>query len=81
MIRIPPNGFIGQGQQTAANQLVGAKLTRPKRRKRRKATAKRAAPRKRAAKRTGRKKKAARLVKGSAAAKRYMAKIRRMRRK
>jgi hypothetical protein len=78
-IYIPPNGFGGQGQQTTANQLVG---TRPARsgvtRRRRRKVAKRAAPRRR--KRTS-SKRPARLVKGSAAAKRYMASIRRKRKR
>lgn len=81
-VYIPPNGFVGQGTQTAANQLVGARGSRTGTgRRRRKAAKKRAAPtrRRRAAKkRAGR---AGRMVKGSAAAKRYMAKLRRMRRK
>lgn len=83
---IPPNGFAGQVQQTQANQLVrtrGASAWTRTRRKKRKA----AAPKKRATKRrtkrasSSRSAKPARLVKGSAAAKRYMAKLRRMRRK
>lgn len=77
-IYIPPNGFVGQGSQTAANQLIGTRGTRPARKRRRKASAKRAAPRRAAKKRAG---KRARLVKGSAAAKRYMARIRAKRRK
>jgi len=76
-IYIPPNGFVGQGNQTQANQLVGARTARPARKRRRKATAKRAAPKRRRAKA----KRPARLVKGSAAAKRYMASIRRKRRR
>lgn len=81
---IPPGGFAGFGQQSPATQQLfsqaarlGSTRTGPKRR-RRKAKAKRAAPKRRrktAAPRKGR----ARLVKGSAAAKRYMAKIRRKR--
>lgn len=78
-IYIPPNGFVGQGSQTAANQLIGTRGPRPARKRRRKATAKRAAPRRRAAKKRAGKR--ARLVKGSAAAKRYMARIRAKRRK
>jgi hypothetical protein len=77
---IPPNGFAGQGEQTQANQLVAAMIARPARKRRKAKRAKpraaaRAKPRKRKAKRP------ARLVKGSAAAKRYMASIRRKRRK
>jgi len=80
-IYIPPNGFLGQAQQTTANQLVGVRAARNgngKRRKRRTAAAKRAPMRR---KRSSSSKRPARLVKGSAAAKRYMAKIRRKRRK
>jgi len=76
-IYIPPNGFVGQGNQTQANQLVGVRSSRTTRKRRRKATAKRAAPKRRRAKA----KRPARLVKGSAAAKRYMASIRRKRRR
>lgn len=74
---IPPNGFGGQGQQTTANQLVGMRTARAAPKRRRKTKAKRAAPkRKRASS-----KRPARLVKGSAAAKRYMASIRRKRKR
>lgn len=77
-IYIPPNGFIGQGSQSQANQLVGTRSSRgPVRRRRRKAKAKRATPRRRRAKA----KRPARLVKGSAAAKRYMSSIRRKRKR
>ena len=85
MIYVPPNGFIGAGQQTQATQLIGMAMPRsssPRRRKRK--TAKRAAPRRRTAKRKAAKrasKRPARLVKGSAAAKRYMASIRRKRKR
>lgn len=72
---IPPNGFGGQGQQTTANQLVGTRPSRAAPRRRAKAKAKRAAPRRKRAS----SKRPARLVKGSAAAKRYMASIRRKR--
>lgn len=71
------------GQQTAATKLTtaysqGNGMTRGPRRKRRKAP--RAASRKVARKRAS-KARPARLVKGSAAARAYMAKIRRKRRK
>lgn len=69
------------GQQTAAGQMLmtrspgsGVKRTRTRKRK-----ASALAPRKRKA--SSAKRKPARLVKGSAAAKRYMASIRRKRRK
>jgi hypothetical protein len=70
------------GQSTPATQWAFAKASgarggRRSAAKRRRKTAKRAAPRKRRAS----SKRPARLVKGSAAAKRYMAKIRRKRRK
>ena len=73
------------GQQTAAAQMMAAKATgrmggmRSARKRRKKARAStRAAPR--ARRKTARRAKA-RLVKGSAAAKRYMASIRRKRKK
>jgi hypothetical protein len=79
---IPPGGFAGFAQQTPATQAlfarsgrVGGKRSAAKR-KRAKKTAAKAAPRRR--KRAGKK---ARLVKGSAAAKRYMASIRRKRKR
>jgi hypothetical protein len=71
------------GQQTAVSQTIqargmGQRTATRKRRKSAKRTRAAAAPRKRASKkRAGR----ARLVKGSAAAKAFMAKIRRKRRK
>ena len=76
----------GIGQQTRAGQLIvassagnGMRSTRRKRKasKKRAPRTRRASPAKRATKRGKR----ARLVKGSAAAKAYMAKIRRKRRK
>lgn len=87
-IVVPPGGFAGFAQQTAATQALfqragrkGGKRSAAKRR--RKATAKRAAPKRRrkgAGTAKARKGKA-RLVKGSAAAKRYMASIRRKRKR
>ena len=82
---VPPGGFVGFAQQTPAVQA----LLQPKRRTRRK-KARRKVAKKRPARRaparttrarstTARKKKPARMVKGSAAAKRHMAKLRRMR--
>lgn len=82
-IIVPPGGFAGFGQQTPATQQLFARAGRKggKRsaatRKRRKKTAAKSAPRRR---RT-RAKKPARLVKGSRAAKAYMAKIRRKRKR
>ena len=84
---VPPGGFAGWSQQTAATQA----LLQPKRRTRRKKTRRKTARKKTATRRsparrtsttrrsTARKKKPARLVKGSAAAKRHMAKLRAMR--
>lgn len=80
-IYIPPNGFQGFAQQTAAVQRMGSRggtgtRRRTRRSKKRSASA---APRKK--KRRAAAGKKARLVKGSAAAKRYMAKIRAKRKK
>lgn len=76
----------GIGQQTRANQLIiasapgnGLRSTKRKRKATRKTAARRSSAN--PAKRATRRGKAARLVKGSAAAKAYMAKIRRKRRK
>lgn len=84
-IKIPPNGFVGAGSQTPAVQHMTSKAMGPARRKKRrkKVAKKRPTTRRRVAKKraTGSKKKPARLVKGSAAAKRHMAKLRKMRRK
>lgn len=76
-------GSVAVGQMTPAMQVLRQALTgrrtTAKRRKRR--TTAKSAPRKRKARAGGKKKRAARLVRGSAAAKRYMAKIRRMRKR
>lgn len=82
-IIVPPGGFAGFAQQTPATQLLfqraGRKGGQRSAAKRKRAKAKRAAPmRKRKSAKRGKK---ARLVKGSAAAKRYMASIRRKRKK
>lgn len=82
---VPPGGFAGFSQQSPATQALlrgagGRTVRSPGRRKKKKRTAQRGAPRKRkssARTRSGR----ARLVKGSAAAKRYMAKIRKLRKR
>lgn len=81
---VPPGGFAGFAQQTPATQALfqragrtgGQRSAVVRRRKRKSSTRAAAAPRKRRAK--GKK---GRLVKGSRAAKAYMAKIRRKRRK
>jgi hypothetical protein len=76
MVPIPPGGYAGFAQQTPAAQramrLVGAGGGTRRRRKKKK----KAAPKRRA-----RRAKGSKLKKGSAAAKAYMAKIRRMRKK
>lgn len=86
---IPPGGFAGFSSQTiAVKQLVGAAV-KPKRRVTRKKRTTKPATRRRpitpkarpAARRKTTRKKRAHLVKGSAAAKRHMAKLRRMRKR
>lgn len=74
---MPPNGFAGLAQQTPAVQSLyrGRRSTGSGRRRKKRSAA--AAPRRRKRRASS---KPARLVKGSAAAKRYMAKIRRKRR-
>lgn len=82
---MPPNGYAGFAQQTPAVQaLFRPSGARRARRKGRRAAAARAAPKRRRAASSGKTRrggKLKRLVKGSAAAKRYMAKIRRMRKR
>ena len=84
---IPPGGFVGAAQQTPAGRALLESVATPVRRKRkpRKKTARaKTSTRRRAAtarttrKRVSKKRKPARLVKGSLAAKRHMAKLRRM---
>ena len=83
-ITVPGLGYAGLGQQTAANALVfrkamgGVRSTGPRKRRTRAASA---VPRKSTRKRTRRSGGLARLRKGSAAAKRHMAKLRRMRKR
>lgn len=82
MIVVPPGGFAGFAQQTPATQALfqrasGRSAGTTRRRKRRTKAKRAAAPRKRT--RRAKSKRPARLVKGSAAAKRYMASIRRKR--
>jgi hypothetical protein len=72
---MPPNGFAGLAQQTPAVQSLYRTNGRSSTRRRKRATS--AAAPKRRRKSTSRKK-GAHLVKGSAAAKRHMAKLRRM---
>lgn len=89
-IFVPPGGFLGFAQQTVATQALvqGAGKTRRKAPTRRRRAATRKRPVKKRVRRSpppGKKraapKRRARLVKGSAAAKRHMAKLRRMRKK
>lgn len=82
---VPGIGYAGLGQQTAAAQQVfrqamgGARSTGVRRRKApKKRAARRAATRTARTRRTAR---AAKMVRGSAAAKRHMAKLRKMRRR
>lgn len=84
---VPPGGFAGFSQQTSAVQaLFSAAIRTPTRRKTTRRKKKTTTRRKKAAtsrrRSPVRKKRAGkRLVKGSAAAKRHMAKIRKMRRR
>jgi len=89
-IFIPPGGFQGFAEQTIATKQLVAGSSKPKRKVRRKTAKKKPAKRARRRpatpvrsrrKKVTRKKKPARLVKGSAAAKRHMAKLRKMRRR
>jgi hypothetical protein len=79
---VPPGGFAGNAQQTGATQLLFAKASgarggRVTQRRRRKTTKAKTTRKRRSS--SSRAKKPARLVKGSRAAKAYMAKIRRKR--
>lgn len=74
-IIVPPGGFAGFSQMTAASQR--ALFPRATQRTATRSKRKRAKPARTVKRRAARK--AGRLVKGSAAAKRYMAKLRRMR--
>lgn len=84
-IVVPPGGFAGFAQQTPATQAmfqragrIGGQTTQ---RRRKRKSAKKKAVRASGRRRTRRAGKKARLVKGSAAAKRYMASIRRKRKR
>jgi len=72
---IPPNGFAGWAQQTPAVQSLFRRSNGGRKRRKTSRQVARAAPRKKRRAAAGK----ARLVKGSAAAKRYMAKLRKMR--
>lgn len=81
---IPPGGFAGFAQSTPAmvqNARNAGRGTGTVGRKRRKSRKKKAAGVKRARRRRSTKKTAKRFVKGSAAAKRFMANLRKKRRK
>lgn len=83
---VPPGGFAGFAQQTAATQAL---VSRPKKKRRRKVARKRPTRRRVAKKRparrkataTRRRRKTGRLKKGSPEAKRRMAQLRRMQRR
>ena len=84
---IPPNGFLGFAQSVSAARasltkaMPGSRInTRQRRKKKRKASTRLGRVTSRA-RSTGSAKRAARLVAGSAAAKKYMASIRKKRRK
>jgi hypothetical protein len=77
---IPPNGLAGFAQQTPAVQALYARRSRSGGGSRRRRKKKAAGAVKRRAKRAG-KRSAKKFVKGSAAAKRHMAKLRKMRKK
>jgi hypothetical protein len=87
-IVVPPGGFAGFAQQTPATQLmfqragrIGGQTTQRRRRKKNgSAKRRRSSPSTSRMRSRTRKRGRARLVKGSAAAKAYMAKIRRKRR-
>jgi len=82
---VPPGGFAGFAQQTPATQLLfnkRAKKASPVRRKRKaKTTAKKKPVRRASAKRKAAPKRGNKFVKGSAAAKRHMARLRAMRKR
>ena len=81
---VPPGGFISWGSQTTATQALLRRKKRPTKKRAKKTATKRRrvpVPKRRAPARPRTKAtRPARLVKGSAAAKRYMAKIRKMKR-
>jgi len=84
-IFVPPGGFAGFAQQSPAVQALvrrpGAAKKRRKATTKKRATKRRAAPKRATARRRVAKKKPQRLVKGSAAARAHMAKLRKMRRR
>lgn len=80
---VPPGGFVGASQQTQAGQvaLLGSRgfSNGSRRRRKRNSTAKRKRTAKKRSARSSSRGKKNRLVKGSAAARRYMARLRKMR--
>jgi len=86
---VPPGGFAGFAQQTAATQAMfqragrkgGATTQRRRRRSKKKVARAKSSSRRVGTTKRARRGRRAKLVKGSAAAKRYMASIRRKRRK
>lgn len=89
-MKVPPGGFAALGQQTPVVQQLVAQAMGTRRtttrRKKKKTTARRTTARRKPAKRTARRrttraKKPAYMVKGSAAAKRRMAQLRKMRKR
>lgn len=82
-IFVPPGGFMGFAGQTMAAKALVTKKKRPATRRKKRVTRKKPvrARRRPATRRKVSRKKPARLVKGSAAAKRHMAKLRKMRRR
>lgn len=77
---IPPGGFVGFGQQTPAVQAL-ISISTPARRTKKKKTGKKTARKRSTSSGRRTKKPKGRLVKGSAAAKRRMAQLRKMKRK
>jgi hypothetical protein len=85
---VPPGGFVAFGSQTPATQQLfarwgrigGTRSAATRRRRKSKAAAPTRRRRRRSSSSSG-KRRAARMVKGSAAARRYMAKIRKMRKR
>lgn len=87
-ITVPGIGYAGLGQQTAAAQLTyrkamggGTRRSNTATRKRRKSAAARPAKRRASSSRSRSRSRSRRLVKGSAAAKRRMAQLRKLRRR
>jgi hypothetical protein len=80
---VPPGGFAGLNQQTPATQALFSGAVKKKATRKRRKVARKKAPtrRRKVAKKARRAAGAKRLVKGSAAAKRHMARLRAMRKK